>query len=374
MKNKIFLSIISLFVGGALFSGVIAWAAPGFFLQGGNSFLEIATLGTTDNFDLRVITNNAEKLRILTGGNVGIGTTSPSSKLHVVGTGNITGNTTVGGTLSVTGASTLFGGLTLTCAGCITDANLANTLTGKTYNGLTVSTTTGILTLSNGSTLATSGPNSITLTSTGATNITLPTSGTLVNTGVTALSSLASIGTITTGVWNGSTIGVANGVTGATTFTDGGVLIGNGTSTVQATSAGTAGQVLTSNGAGNDPTFQAPDGFSLLASGSFSSTTSATFTVGPATDIFTSNAHGLINGDKVKVSSTGTLPSPLGTNGGYFVIEKTTNTFKLAQDIPYGISVAITDAGTGTHTWTNALGSMNISFTPKNNLHIVAQI
>jgi len=49
---------------------------------------------------------------------------------------------------------------------------------------------------------------------------------------------------------------VVDGGTGATTFTDAGVLLGNGTGAIQVTSAGTAGQVLTSNGAGVDPTFQ----------------------------------------------------------------------------------------------------------------------
>lgn len=74
-------------------------------------------------------------------------------------------------------------------------------------NGLTISSTTGgTLTLANSSSLITSGANSITLTSTGATNVTLPTSGTLVDTTVTTLSSLASIGTITTGVWQGTDI------------------------------------------------------------------------------------------------------------------------------------------------------------------------
>lgn len=58
----------------------------------------------------------------------------------------------------------------------------------------------------------------------------------------------------------GTLITVAGGGTGATTFTDAGVLIGNGTSAVQVTTAGTAGQVLTSNGAGVDPTFQAAAG------------------------------------------------------------------------------------------------------------------
>ena len=42
-----------------------------------------------------------------TAGNVGIGTTTPTTKLHVVGTGNITGNTTIGGTLGVSGVVTL---------------------------------------------------------------------------------------------------------------------------------------------------------------------------------------------------------------------------------------------------------------------------
>lgn len=55
-------------------------------------------------------------------------------------------------------------------------------------------------------------------------------------------------------------VSVANGGTGATTLGDAGVLIGNGTGAVQVTSAGTAGQVLTSNGAGVDPTFQAAAG------------------------------------------------------------------------------------------------------------------
>jgi hypothetical protein len=61
---------------------------------------------------------------------------------------------------------------------------------------------------------------------------------------------------------------VAQGGTGATTFTDGGVLIGNTTGAVQVTSAGTSGQVLTSNGAGVDPTFQAaPGGSPLITAG-----------------------------------------------------------------------------------------------------------
>jgi hypothetical protein len=53
------------------------------FVNGGNTFAAAPTLGTADNYDLNFITNNTTKMTILAGGNVGIGTTSPSSALAV---------------------------------------------------------------------------------------------------------------------------------------------------------------------------------------------------------------------------------------------------------------------------------------------------
>jgi len=50
---------------------------------------------------------------------------------------------------------------------------------------------------------------------------------------------------------------VAQGGTGASTFTANGLLVGNGTGAVTATAVGTSGQILTSNGSGSAPTFQA---------------------------------------------------------------------------------------------------------------------
>ena len=113
---------------------------------------------------------------------------------------------------------------------------------------ITAPATGSTLTLADGSTLATSGAYSLTLTTTAATNVTLPTSGTLVNTAVTTLSSLVSIGTITTGTWNASVISVAYGGTGASSLTANNVLLGNGTSALQVVAPGTSGNVLTSNG------------------------------------------------------------------------------------------------------------------------------
>lgn len=54
---------------------------------GGNGVAIVSNFGTTTNFDLPFITNNTEKARFLKTGELGIGTTSPSSWLHVLTTG-----------------------------------------------------------------------------------------------------------------------------------------------------------------------------------------------------------------------------------------------------------------------------------------------
>lgn len=65
-----------------------------------------------------------------------------------------------------------------------------------------------------GGALTTSGAFALTLITTGVTNVTLPTTGTLITSGVTTLSSLTSIGTIGTGVWQGTVVAPAYGGTG----------------------------------------------------------------------------------------------------------------------------------------------------------------
>jgi hypothetical protein len=47
--------------------------------QGGNSVGVIKTIGTTSNYDLPFITNNTEKMRLTTAGNLGVGTSSFNS-------------------------------------------------------------------------------------------------------------------------------------------------------------------------------------------------------------------------------------------------------------------------------------------------------
>jgi len=68
------------------------------------------------------------------------------------------------------------------------------------------------------------------------------------------------------------------------------------------------------------------------------------------TDIITSTAHGLVNGDIIKVISGTTLPAGLSTTVLYYVISSATNTFSVSLTNG-GSAVDITDTGTGTHTW-----------------------
>ncbi len=73
---------------------------------------------------------------------------------------------------------------------------------------------------------------------------------------LTTLATLATIGTITTGVWNGTPVTTPYGGTGSTTLSTGQVLIGNGTGNIGVVSGyGTSGMFLTSNGSGVAPSW-----------------------------------------------------------------------------------------------------------------------
>lgn len=61
-------------------------------------------------------------------------------------------------------------------------------------------------------------------------------------------------------------------------------------------------------------------------------------------------AHGMLNGQLVKLRTTGTLPTPLGVDTIYYVVEKADDTFKLSLTSG-GAAIDITSAaGGGTHT------------------------
>ena|SRR2546430_5421168 len=52
--------------------------------------------------------------------------------------------------------------------------------------------------------------------------------------------------------------------------------------------------------------------------------------VNAGTDIITLTAHGLVNTNQVRLTTTGVLPAPLAENQIYYIVSATTDTFKLS--------------------------------------------
>jgi hypothetical protein len=156
-----------------------------------------------------------------------------------------TGKTiTLGGNLTTSGAFAT----TLTATGT-TSVTLPTSGTLLTTAGSGSSLTFGTGSLSLAGNLTTSGAFTTTLTATANTSVTLPTTGTLVNTAVATLSSLASVGTITTGVWNGTAIGLLYGGTGATTAAAARTNLG-ATTKVTAAGSGSGTSIAVAHGLG----------------------------------------------------------------------------------------------------------------------------
>ena len=246
---------------------------PAYSLQ-----LKAGTDGLVSTAVIDLWTSNLRRMTINQSGNVGIGTTGPTAVLHLKA-GTATASTAplklTSGTLNTTAE-----------AGAIeflTDAYYGTITTGaarKTFAFLeSPSFTTPTLGVASATSLATSAATPLLLTNgqlvnialtsqtVGATTLTIPNFASVVDTFVfiTLAQTLSNktfvapaLGTPASGVLTNCTgLPVAGGGTGVATLGDAGVLIGNGTGAVQVTGAGTSGQVLTSNGAGVDPTFQA---------------------------------------------------------------------------------------------------------------------
>lgn len=75
-----------------------------------------------------------------------------------------------------------------------------------------------------------------------------------------------------------------------------------------------------------------------------------TFTAQNSNNTFTATAHGMANGQKVRVSNAGgALPAGLVAGTNYFVIAAAANTFQLSATLG-GSAVDVTTDGTGTQT------------------------
>lgn len=74
-----------------------------------------------------------------------------------------------------------------------------------------------------------------------------------------------------------------------------------------------------------------------------------TFTADATANTGTSNGHGLLNGQKARVTTTGVLPAPLAAGTDYFLVGVNTNTWQFAATLG-GAAIDLTTDGTGTHT------------------------
>ena len=81
---------------------------------------------------------------------------------------------------------------------------------------------------------------------------------------------------------------------------------------------------------------------------------STNYLVAPYT--FAAVAHGLANYWPVRLTTTGALPSPMQPGVTYWVSNKTADTFELSAD-PGGVSIGLTNNGSGTHTVNSYLAS-----------------
>lgn len=74
------------------------------------------------------------------------------------------------------------------------------------------------------------------------------------------VTSIVTVGTITTGIWNGTAVGAVYGGTGQSTVTIGDILYGSAANVWSKLAAGASGYILTSGGAGVAPAWAAPAG------------------------------------------------------------------------------------------------------------------
>ena len=186
------------------------------------------------------------------------------------------------GTLSGTTLNSTVVTSSLTSVGTIGTGTWQGTIVSPTYGGTGINNGSATLTMAGN--ITHSGAFTQTFVATGNTSVTLPTSGTLVNTAVTTLSSLSSIGTIATGTWNGTAIGATYGGTGQTTYAIGDVLYASSTTALSKLPMGTTGQVLVAT-TGGSPSWAGVPSTAAVTSISFGSTglTPATATAGAVT-------------------------------------------------------------------------------------------
>jgi hypothetical protein len=268
--------------------------------------------------------------------------TSAAGQINVSDFNNDAGYTTNTGTVTSVAASAGTGisisGSPITTSGTLTITNTAPDQTVVLTQGANI-TITG--TYPN-FTIASSDQFTGTVTSVGGTGTVngLSLSGTVTTSGNLTLGGTLSISNAD---WSGTDLSVANGGTGASSFTANNVLLGNGTSSFQTVAPGTSGNVLTSNGTTWTSATPAPGSGTLdaVASGALSNG-----------DIVVINADGTVS---VVAGSGPTVGTPVvfesaTTEASSTAFDSNTNTVVVAYrddgNSSYGTAVVGTVSGT----------------------------
>src|SRR4051812_25370410 len=289
------------------------------------------------------------------GGNYTIAASGESAGLNsltttgiVVRTGTATYNTASitsnNGTITVTNGSAVSGNPDLAVVPSTTVQNvnvLSNGVQTSTRSSLNFIPSTGIsisVVDNSGSgqtdiTFSSSGSGGTVTSVSGTTNRITVTNGTTtpvidISASYVGQSSIMTLGTISTGTWQGTAVTVPYGGTGDTSFTAYSVLCGGTTSTAalqNVSGVGTSGQVLTSNGAGALPTWQA---------------------AGSGTVTSVSGTSGQID------VATGTTTPVISISASYVGQASITTLGTVASGIWHGTTIAVPYGGTGDASFT----------------------
>jgi hypothetical protein len=150
---------------------------------------------------------------------------------------------------------------------------------------------------------------------------------------------ITSVGTITSGTWNGTGISVPFGGTGLSSTNVYALLCGGTTSTgalQQVSGVGLTGQILTSNGTGALPTWQNVTGTGTVNSGTIN--------------------------DLAYYAATGTTISGLPTANSSTLITSVTGVPSLSQTLPIAVQTNITELGTITVGIWNSTNQITVPF------------
>ena len=302
---------------------------------------------------------------------------------------NLGGNITLGGALTTTPAN----GVTFTTTGATnvtlpvsgTLATLAGTeaLTGKTYNGLTITTTTGTFTLTNAKTLAVT--NTLTLSGTDSTVMTFPTTTATIArtdagqtfTGTQAFATITASSTVT--ITSASASALAVGLNGATNPA---FVVDSSTASqaagLKVTGAATGGTVAIAaidSGSNTNLTINAKGtgtiGIGSVSTGAVTITPNVTHT-GTTTMSAAITYGGVTLSNSVTgtgsmvLSTSATLVTPaLGvataTSINGLTITTSTGTLTVANGKTLTASNSITLAGTDSTTWTGPLTNATLA-------------